>query len=61
MLRIGTDCSGGIESPILALKELGYKFEHKWSCEIDKHCQLYESQDIMNSCSFNVKEGKPVS
>lgn len=38
MISIGTDCSG-IEAPIQALKNLGIKFSHKWSCEIDKYAQ----------------------
>lgn len=37
MLRIGTDCSG-IEAPIQALKKLGIRFRHEFSCEKDSHC-----------------------
>jgi DNA (cytosine-5)-methyltransferase 1 len=33
-IRIGTECSG-IEAPIQALKKLGVKFDHIFSCEID--------------------------
>jgi DNA (cytosine-5)-methyltransferase 1 len=36
-LRVGTDCSG-IEAPIQALIQLGYPFEHKFSCDNNKHC-----------------------
>lgn len=38
MISIGTDCSG-IEAPIEALKRLKVKYEHKWSCEIDKYAK----------------------
>lgn len=34
VLTIGTDCSG-IEAPLEALNQMGIKYEHKWSCEID--------------------------
>ena len=36
-LRIGTDCSG-IDAPIQALKQLGVKYKHIFSSEIDKYC-----------------------
>lgn len=35
MIRVGTDCSG-IEAPIQALENLGIKYNHVFSCEIDK-------------------------
>lgn len=38
ILSIGTDCSG-IEAPIEALTQLGIRYNHEWSCEIDKHAQ----------------------
>lgn len=34
-LRIGTDCSG-MEAPIQALRNLGVKHDHIFSCDIDK-------------------------
>lgn len=34
IIKVGTDCSG-IEAPIQALKNLGIKFSHEFSCEID--------------------------
>ena len=37
MFRIGTDCSG-IEAPIQALKNIGIKFRHVFSCEQDEYC-----------------------
>jgi site-specific DNA-cytosine methylase len=37
MLRIGTDCSG-IEAPIQALTNLGVKFSHEFSSDIDNYC-----------------------
>lgn len=39
VLSIGTDCSG-IEAPIEALHQLGIKFRHKWSCEIDPYARM---------------------
>jgi DNA (cytosine-5)-methyltransferase 1 len=38
MIRIGTDCSG-IEAPIQALKKLGIKYDHIFSCDIDKYAK----------------------
>jgi len=35
-LRIGTDCSG-METPVMALQELGVAYDHKFSCDIDKN------------------------
>lgn len=35
-IRVGTDCSG-MEAPIQALHNLGVKYEHIFSCDIDKH------------------------
>lgn len=37
-MRIGTDCSG-IEAPICALNNLGIKYNHLFSCEIDKYAR----------------------
>ena len=37
ILRVGTDCSG-IEAPIQALIQLGVKFKHVFSSDIDKFC-----------------------
>jgi len=34
--RVGTDCSG-IEAPIQALKNLGIKYSHEFSSELDKY------------------------
>ena len=33
-LRVGTDCSG-LETPLLALTQLGITYEHIWSCDND--------------------------
>jgi len=37
-IKIGTDCSG-MEAPIQALRNLGLNFEHKFSCDVDKHAR----------------------
>ena len=37
ILRVGTDCSG-IEAPIQALLQIGVKFKHVFSSDIDKFC-----------------------
>ena len=37
VLTVGTDCSG-MEAPIQALKNLGVKFRHRFSSEIDASC-----------------------
>ena len=36
-IKVGTDCSG-IEAPIEALRQMGIKFIHEFSSEIDKYC-----------------------
>lgn len=36
--RIGTDCSG-IEAPIEALFQMGIKYSHEFSCEINPHAR----------------------
>lgn len=38
ILTIGTDCSG-IDTPVLALRNLGIAFKHMFSCEKDKYCR----------------------
>eukprot|EP00933_Yihiella_yeosuensis_P031929 TRINITY_DN25523_c0_g1_i1.p1 TRINITY_DN25523_c0_g1~~TRINITY_DN25523_c0_g1_i1.p1 ORF type:complete len:397 (+),score=105.60 TRINITY_DN25523_c0_g1_i1:71-1192(+) len=35
-LTVGTDCSG-MEAPIQALQNMGIKFRHLFSCDIDQH------------------------
>jgi DNA-cytosine methyltransferase len=37
-LLIATDCSG-MESPVFALKKIGVKLKHLWSCDTDKFCK----------------------
>ena len=35
---VSTDCSG-MEAPIQALRNLGVKFTHNFSCDIDRHAR----------------------
>jgi len=35
---VGTDCSG-MEAPIQAMENLGVNFEHRFSCDVDKHAR----------------------
>jgi len=35
---VGTDCSG-MEAPIQAMKNLGVNFNHRFSCDIDRHAR----------------------
>lgn len=35
-IKIGTDCSG-METPLMALTNLGVDFKHVFACDIDKH------------------------
>jgi DNA (cytosine-5)-methyltransferase 1 len=37
-IKIGTDCSG-MEAPIQAIRNLKVKYDHKFSCDIDKHAR----------------------
>ena len=45
-ISIGTECSGGTESPVLALKKVLHRLPHacrvahRFSCEIDRACRL---------------------
>ena len=36
ILRVGTDCSNGIEAPIQALMQLNIPFKHVFCSDIDK-------------------------
>lgn len=38
MIKVGTDCSG-MESPIIALENLGISYLHEFSSEIDPYCR----------------------
>jgi DNA (cytosine-5)-methyltransferase 1 len=38
VVRLGTDCSG-METPAMALKNLGVCVEHSFSCDINKHAK----------------------
>ena len=37
-MTIGCDCSG-IETPVMALENLGVRIVHKFSCDSDPHVQ----------------------
>lgn len=58
-LKIGTDCSG-IEAPIQALLQLGIKFDHKFSSDIDKYARQsieanYEPDTLFNDMTEDRK------
>lgn len=38
VLTVGTDCSG-IDTPLLALQNMGIQFEHTFSCENERHAK----------------------
>ncbi len=50
-IRIGTDCSG-IEAPIEALKQLGIKYSHEWSSEIDVYARKSSLANYKSSKLF---------
>ena len=37
-IYVGTDCSG-MEAPLVALRQLGIRFKHRFSCENDRHAR----------------------
>ncbi len=58
MLNVGTDCSG-IEAPICALNNLGVKYNHIFSCEIDKYArQSIRANYSPNKIYKDIKEEK---
>ena len=40
MFKIGTDCSG-IETPLVAIRNLLTEFEHIFSCDVDRNAQKW--------------------
>ena len=55
-LRIGTDCSG-IEAPIQSLTQLGIRFTHAFSSDMDKFCIQSIKANYEPQILFGDKDG----
>jgi DNA (cytosine-5)-methyltransferase 1 len=56
ILRVGTDCSG-MDTPIIALKQLKIPFKHVFSSEIDKYCIQNIKANFNPQILFGDKDG----